>query len=144
MPSRLLIVLLALIAALAGGAGRALAQDEGTGSSFITPFPLGDVYRVLVIGDDLAEGLLYGMNEAFVGDGRLQLRPKNYPINGLMRADFAEKLQQLEGDLERDPVNIAIVMMGAWDGFGPRLGGKRAPVGSEAWRTEFGACVPTV
>jgi uncharacterized protein len=140
MPSRLLIALLALIAALAGDAERALAQDEGTGSSFITPFPLGDVYRVLVIGDDLAEGLLYGMNEAFVGDGRLQLRSKNYPINGLMRADFAEKLQQLEEDLQRDPVNIAIVMMGAWDRVSVRdSAGKRAPVGSEAWRTEFGA-----
>ena len=101
---------------------------------------MGDVYRVLVIGDDLAEGLLYGMNEAFVGDGRLQLRPKNYPINGLMRADFAEKLQQLEEDLQRDPVNIAIVMMGAWDRVSVRdAAGKRAAVGSEAWRTEYGA-----
>ena len=77
MPSRsMLLAVLALIAALAGSAGRAFAQDEGTGSSFITPFPAGDIYRVLVIGDDLADGLLYGMNEAFIGDGRLQIRPR--------------------------------------------------------------------
>ncbi len=140
MPPRLLIALLALVAALAGGAPRVLAQDEGTGSSFINPFPVGDVYRVIVIGDDLAEGLLYGMNEAFLGDGRLQLRPKNFPINGLMRADFAEKLQQLDDDLQKDPVNIAIVMMGAWDRISVRdAAGKRAAVGSEPWRTEYGA-----
>jgi hypothetical protein len=138
MQSRPTVFLLALIAALAGGAERTLAQDEGTGSSFITPFPVGDVYRVLVLGDDLAEGLLYGLNEAFLGDGRLQIRPKNYPINGLMRADFAEKLIQLDDDLQKDPLNIAIVMMGAWDRVSVRdAAGKRAPVGSEAWRTEY-------
>jgi len=138
MPSRLFVALLALVAALAGGTARALAQDEGTGSTFLTPFPVGDVYRVQVIGDDLAEGLLYGLNEAFLGDSRLQLRPKHSAINGLMRADFAEKLAGLDDDLQRDPANIAIVMMGAWDRVSVRdQTGKRAPVGSEAWRAEY-------
>lgn len=132
--------LMALLACLAAGAERARAQEEGTGSSFITPFPVGDVYRVLVIGDDLAEGLLYGLNEAFLGDSRLQLRPKPYQINGLMRADFAEKLQQLDEDLQKDPANIAIVMMGAWDRVSVRdAAGKRVAVGSDPWRAEYGA-----
>ena len=32
-----------------------------------------------------------------------------------MRADFDEKLQQLDEDLEKEPRHIAIVMLGAWD-----------------------------
>jgi hypothetical protein len=140
MQCRFTIAVFALLAALAGAAAPACAQEEGSGTSFITPFPLGDIYRVHVIGDDLADGLLYGLNEAFVGDGRLQLRPQHYSINGLMRADFAQKLAQLDADLERDPVNIAIVMMGAWDRVSVRdASGRRVPVGSEAWRTEYGA-----
>ena len=44
-----------------------------------------------------------------------------------MRADFAEKLRQLDEDLRAEPVHIAIVMMGAWDRVSVRdAAGKRA------------------
>lgn len=134
-------VLIALMLALATLAvpGGVRAQEEGFGSSYLTPFPPGDIYNVVVVGDDLADGLHSGVLEAFQGDGRLQVRAKHAFINGLMRPDFAEKLVSFEEDLKREPASIAIVMLGAWDRVSARdANGKRMGVGTPGWRKEYG------
>lgn len=116
----------------------ARAQDEGSGPSFLDPFPPGDVYNVMIVGDDYAEGLHAGMLEAFLGDGRVQIRPKVTPMNGLLRPDFAEKLVAFGEDLKREPASIAIVMLGAWDRVSVRdAEGKRMTIGTPGWSKEY-------
>lgn len=130
----LIVALLIAVPALAE------AQEEGTGASFLDPFPPADVYTVLVAGDDYAEGLQAGMTEAFAGDARVQLRPKSAPFSGLMRPDFDDKLQAFGDDLKKDPVAIAVVMVGAWDRIGVRdSAGNRVMVGTPAWKKEYAA-----
>lgn len=132
--------LLVIAASVLGAASASHAQVESFGSSFLTPFPQGDVYDVVVVGDDLAEGLLGGVNEAFGGDNRLRVRPKHAQLNGLMRPDFAEKLVALEEDLKREPPSIVIVMLGAWDRVTVRDdSGNRSRIGTPAWRKEYAA-----
>ncbi len=117
----------------------ALAQEEPS-SSFLAPFPKGDVYRIAVIGDDLAEGLFYGMQETFLSDARVQVLPKPNQLNGLMRPDHEEKAAALEEDLRRDPPAVAALMLGAWDRVSLRTSsGKRVPVGTPEWRAEYSA-----
>jgi hypothetical protein len=124
-------------AALAGGAA-ALAQDE-TSASFLPPFPRGEVYTIAVIGDDLAEGLFYGLQETFQTDARVQVLTKPVMLNGLMRADTDEKIVALAEDLKRDTPAIAAVMLGAWDRVSLRTAsGKRFGVGTPEWRAEYG------
>jgi hypothetical protein len=138
MRARLILPVLALLAALVSAAAPSAAQDEGLGTSFITPFPSGDIYALEVIGDDLAEGLLGGVAEALRGDSRLSIRNKTFSINGLMRPDFFEKIQALDEDLKQPPVHIAIVMLGAWDRVSARdASGKRLQVGTEPWKQEY-------
>ncbi len=116
------------------------AQEDPTGTSYVTAFPKGDIYKVLAIGDDLAEGLLYGIVDAFGTDARLQINPKHLNINGVMRPDFDEKLVALEDTLKADPPHIAVVMLGAWDRVSLRnAAGKKIPVGTPEWRSEYGA-----
>lgn len=116
------------------------AQEEGFSGSFLPPFPKGDVYSVAVIGDDLADGLFYGMQETFASDARVQVVPKAIVLNGLMRPDHDEKVIALEEDLKRDPPAVAVLMLGAWDRVSLRTSsGKRVPVGSPEWRAEYGA-----
>ncbi|MDX2307131.1 MAG: DUF459 domain-containing protein [Hyphomicrobium sp.] len=130
------VVILACIAVAI--ARPAAAQDEASGSSYLTPFPKGEVYRVVVIGDDLAEGLLYGLVEGIGGDARLQIRPRPFSINGIMRADLDEKLVALEEDLKVDTPDIVIAMMGAWDRVTLRdQKGKRLPIGSPEWQKAY-------
>jgi hypothetical protein len=131
-------ILLTLLVGIVAAAGPLNAEEEGFGGSFLTPFPHGDIYSVLAVGDDYAEGLVEGLTEAFFGDARLQVRPKRALINGLMRPDFAEKLVAFEEDLKREPVNVAVVMLGAWDRVSIRdADGKRVGVGTPAWRKEY-------
>ena len=55
----------AVMALLSGFAWPALAQSTddtaGSGTSYVTPFPPGDIYKLQVYGDEFAEALLQGL-----------------------------------------------------------------------------------
>ncbi len=131
------MLLCAWICSGLGALSPAVAQDEGGG--YITPFPQGDVYRLIVLGDDLADGLLAGMTETMGTDTRLQIEKKVVSLNGLNRSDFPEKLQAIEEQLGQTAPHIAIVMMGAWDRVSMKGTGKRTPFGSAEWKAEYAA-----
>lgn len=127
------------LAALASAAtSPAMAQDDG-GGSYITPFPQGDIYRLIVLGDDLADGLLAGVVDALGTDNRLQIDKKVVSLNGLNRADFPEKLQAIEELLTQSQPHIAVVMMGAWDRVSMKGTGKRTTFGTPEWKAEYAA-----
>ncbi len=141
MRARLTFPLVVLLAALMAAAGLAAAQEDPSGAAFITPFPPNDTYNVVIIGDDLAEGLLGGAREIFQKDPRVVIRNAPLSIGGLMRRDFDQKLIELEESLKSDPAQIAILMMGAWDRVSVRdpATGRRLMVGTDGWRREFAA-----
>src|SRR5262249_59270271 len=83
-----MILLLGLAAALPGA-----AQEEPSGTSYITPFPEGDVYKLQAYGDPFAEGLLGGLTEAFAGDTRLDLARRHRALAGLAPAQFHDEIK---------------------------------------------------
>lgn len=115
----------------------AAAQDEG--GSYITPFPQGDIYRLIVLGDDLADGLIGGVTEALGTDSRLQIDKKVVSLNGLNRAEFADKLKAIDDQIGQSQPQIAIVMLGAWDRVSIKGTAKRTPFGSPEWKAEYAA-----
>jgi uncharacterized protein len=130
-------VLFGVLALLCAAAAPAAAQGEPSGTSYITPFPEGDTYRLQVYGDAFAEGLLGGLIESFAGDGRVQVSAKHRAFNGLARADFAEEVKAEEAS--RDTFHIAVIMIGFYDRITMRVGQReRLIVGSDAWREEYG------
>jgi len=132
------ILFVCLMAAIFSAPQHARAQEEALGASYLTPFPPGEVYNVAVIGDDMADGLLFGLGEVIGTDRRMVLRPKRHTLNGLNRPVYAERLVSLEEDLKRETPQIAIIMLGAWDRVSLRgASEKKVPVGSPAWRTEY-------
>jgi hypothetical protein len=141
MRTRLILPITALMVALFAVTGLVRAQEDPGGSSFITPFPPGDTYNLVMIGDDLAEGLLAGALEIFQKDPRLVIRPNHLSINGLMRPDFDQRIVELDQDLKDATPQIAIVMTGAWDRVSVRdpTTGKRLMVGTDGWRREYSA-----
>jgi hypothetical protein len=140
MRARFNPLVVALLVALFAAAGPSFAQEDPAGASFITPFPPADTYNVVMIGDDLAEGLLGGALEIFQKDPRVVIRNTHISINGLMRNDLAEKLVALDEDLKAVSPQIAILMMGAWDRVSVRdASGKRVMVGTDGWRREYAA-----
>jgi hypothetical protein len=141
MRARLTFPLVALLVAVLAAANPAAAQENPSGTSFITPFPPNDTYNLVIVGDDLAEGLLGGAREIFQKDPRVVIRNAPQSIGGLMRRDFDQKLVELEESLKTDPAQIAILMMGAWDRVSVRdpATGKRLLVGTDGWRREYAA-----
>lgn len=116
----------------------ARAQDEGSQVSFITPFPDGDTYRVQLVGDWWAEGMIEGLVESFAGDTRVQINRKNRTLNSVFRPDFEEDMRSLEEQMSRERSHIVILMMGIADRVSIRLpNGRRAAVASDEWRAEY-------
>ncbi len=144
-----IIQLLSVLAALAifvvaqGTLQRAAAQSPETeiqGTSYIKPFPKDDIYRLTVIGDDLGEALQAGLAQHLQRDARVRIAPRHLSLNGLMRPNHAQQLAQIEQELKRDPPDITVVMLGAWDRVSLRdQAGKRIPVGSPEWRNVYGS-----
>ena len=160
------IALSALLAAgLAVSVGRALAQQqpgprpppaaaaaqqqEGTTTSaaanHLNPFPENDVWRALVIGDHMAEGLLAGLTDAMRTEGRIQIQRTRRPLATLTRADLDDDMRNLVDMMGKEKIHIAIIMMGMSDRFGLRApNGRRLPPGSDEWRTQYGQRVDRV
>ena len=115
------------------------AQDATLSSTYITPFPENDTYRLQVYGDSLAEGLTAGLNEAFTGDTRLQLQRGRHPVAGIFRNEFDDELRTIETNLSRVPVHVAVVMVGLYDRYAWRPQGmRRINTGSDEWKAEYG------
>ena len=129
--------LLALLAATA--AGQARAGDDDLAGSFLNPFPEGEVYQVMVVGDSFAEGLLAGVVESFANDTRLNIQKKTRPLEGIMSAGFEEKARELEDSIAKEPANIVIVMVGEDDRVTLKSSsGRRVAIMSDEWRAEYG------
>jgi uncharacterized protein len=126
--------LLLLAVRLAGGAA---AQEGPSGTSYLTPFPEADTYKVQAYGDAFAEGLIEGLNEAFAGDRRIQVARKHRALAGIARADFDSEMKA--EDASREPLNIAVVMIGVGDRISIRQDAReRFVLGSPEWREEYG------
>lgn len=123
----------------------AAAQDEAARGGGLNPYPPGDVYNMVVVGDWLAEGLGGGLADALSSEARVAVSRKAKPLESLMRGEFDDQLKNLDEALKREPAGIAVVMLGTQDRVSLRApNGRRFAVGSDEWRAEFGKRVETV
>jgi hypothetical protein len=129
----------AVMAALVLGLLPALAQGTPpVQRSYINPFPNGDRYRVVVLGDSLGDGLWSGLYRAFEEDKTLEFIQHAKPNSGFARTDSYDWNEQLAKLLKEDTYQIAVVMFGASDAQGVRSGKEWLKVGSEGWREIYG------
>ena len=133
----LILAVLALLAAAPADTARS-ADEDGAQVSFITPFPDNDTYRVQVVGDWWAEGMIDGLVEGLAGDSRVQVNRKHRAVTSMFRGDFEDEMKSLDEQITREKSHIVIVMGGMADRVSVRLGnGKRAAVGSDEWKAEY-------
>jgi len=132
-------VILAALAYLWVGLVPALAQQSTppVQRSYINPFPNGDRYRVVVLGDSLGEGLWSGLYRAFQDDATIEFIQKSKPSTGFSRIDTFDWNNELADLLKNDTYQIAVVMFGA-EGQPIRSGKEWLKVGSEGWREIYG------
>lgn len=128
-----------LCAGLSAWLAPALAQ-QGTPPvqrSYINPFPNGDRYRVVVLGDSLGDGLWTGLFRAFESDATIEFIQKSKPSTGFARTDTYDWNAQLAELLKSDTYQIAVVMFGA-EGQPIRSGRDWLKVGTPGWEEIYG------
>lgn len=112
-------------------------RAQGTGG-YVTPFPQGDRYRVEVVGDSLAEGLLYGLRDTLARDSQVQMPNRISYLSRITFNTFPQKLDTLKSTLTSTGTHIAIVMLGAQDQRRIRdQSGQRHWIGTPEWQAEY-------
>ena len=116
----------------------ALAQGVVFQRSYIEPFPPGDRYKVLVVGDSLADGLWSGLYRAFQEDGNMEVVNKSKPSSGFVRADSYDWTKEIDDILKDDTYQIVVVMFGANDNQAIKSGKEYIKPGTDAWDELYG------
>jgi uncharacterized protein len=130
----LLAALLPLVAAAA-----ASAQTANFQRSYVDPFPKGDRYRIVVLGDSLGDGLWSGLYRSFQNDKDLEIVRRSKVSTGLVRADYYDWNSELKTILKQDgPFQIAVVMFGANDDQPIHDGKNWYKPGTPDWREAYG------
>jgi uncharacterized protein len=116
----------------------AFAQGAVFQRSYIEPFPPGDRYRVLVVGDSLADGLWSGLYRSFQEDGNMEVINKSKPGSGFVRTDSYDWTKEIDDILKEQPVQIVVVMFGANDNQSIRQGKDVVKPGTDEWDDLYG------
>jgi uncharacterized protein len=117
----------------------ASAGDDGSAASttFLTPFPEADVYKLQVYGDSFAEGLASALADAFANDSRVQVNRRHKPIGSLTRAEWEDDIKPEDGS--RETVHVAVIMLGLQDRQIIRgVGVTPLSIGTGEWQAEYG------
>ncbi|MEQ8825591.1 MAG: DUF459 domain-containing protein [Filomicrobium sp.] len=118
------------------GLGTAAAQVGG--ASYVTPFPQGDTYKVQVVGDSLAEGLIYGLRATMKTEPRISLAPNVSKLTRATFNTFDTKFKNIKSSLLTSGSHIAIVVLGTQDRRRIRAkNGRRYWIGTPEWRAEY-------
>ncbi len=114
------------------------AQDTPAHRSYINPFPNGDRYRIVVLGDSMAEGLWEGLYRAFEDDPTLDVIQQAKKWTGFVNTDKYDWNGEIDQILKDGNYQIAVVMFGAGEAQPIKKDGKTLKVGTEEWREAYG------
>jgi len=127
------------LGAVISGAGVAAAQSGPEFQrTYVNPFPKGDRYRVVVVGDSLADGLWSGLYRAFEEDKNLEIVNRSKVSTGFVRVDYYDWNKALDDILKENDYQMAVVMFGANDDQPIRQGKDYLKPGTDAWREAYG------
>lgn len=130
----LLIVSASLLAAT--GPLRAQAIDNLT-TSFITPFPEGEKYRIYVFGDSFADGVWAGLVPALTQGALAEVTNRGEEIHGLARNDGKTWDAIVNAIPQAEPFQVAVVIFGVNDRINMRVDKKIVAFGTPAWTDEY-------
>jgi len=92
-----------------------------------------DARKVLVVGDFVAGGLAWGLEQAFADEPKLLVVDKAEASSGLVRADYYDWNEALPGLLNETQPDLVVFVIGANDRQELRSGPIRSAVRSDAW-----------
>ncbi len=125
----------AFVVGIDGAAAQSTPEFQRT---YVNPFPSGDRYRVLVLGDSLGDGLWSGLYRTFQEDKNLEIVNQSKVSSGFVRVDYYDWNKALDDILKDNNYQMVVVMFGANDSQPIRQGKEYFKPGTDAWREAYG------
>lgn len=138
--SRFLVVLTVIAVLFAhANMSRSIAQTiDLVSRSYVTPFPVGDLYKLYVFGDTLGDGISSGLEKALYADGRIEVTRKSGYGLGFSRRKSSDLKAVVDKTLKTDSIHIVVLMLGINERQSITVKGKRYPIGTPKWRAAYG------
>jgi uncharacterized protein len=96
-----------------------------------------DARKVLVIGDFIAGGLAWGLEQAFADEPKLVVIDKSNANSGLVRVDYYDWTAVLLDTLNAVQPDLIVLVFGANDRQNIRVDSEPAEIRSEAWAAAY-------
>jgi hypothetical protein len=96
-----------------------------------------DAKKILVIGDFVADGLAWGLDQTFAQEPKLAIIDDTNANSGLARTDYYDWNAQLPKLLNQEKPDIVVVALGANDRQEMRNGNERIATHSDAWEQAY-------
>ncbi len=96
-----------------------------------------DARKILVVGDFVAGGLAWGLEQTFADEPKLVVVDKSQPPSGLVRADRYDWNAELLALLNEVQPDLVVLAFGANDRQQLRLDGERHQLRSDVWLATY-------
>jgi len=93
--------------------------------------------RIGVFGDSMAEGLWTALYRDLKDEPGVTVTRFSEVSTGLSRYDYVDIQAKTRGQLDAEPVDVAVVLFGTNDAQGISLDGVIHPFGSEGWKAAY-------
>ena len=96
-----------------------------------------DAKKVLVIGDFVAGGLAWGLEQTFADEAKLVVVERSNSASGLVRADYYDWNAELLAILNEEKPDIVVIALGSNDRQQIRVDGGRLNPRTEEWQAAY-------
>ena len=135
--SLLALVVLAVLFVHANSSQSTAQTFDLVSRSYVTPFPAGDLYKLYVFGDSLANGISDGLERALVADGRIEIVRKTVYGASFSRSKASDLRAFVDKTLKTETIHIVVLMLGINERPSVSEKGKRYSIGSPEWRAIY-------
>jgi hypothetical protein len=96
-----------------------------------------DAKKILVIGDFVADGLAWGLDQTFASEPKLTVIDDANPSSGLARNDYYDWNAELPKILNTEKPDVVVVALGSNDRQEIRNGNERIATHSDTWEQTY-------
>ncbi|MDI1326054.1 MAG: DUF459 domain-containing protein [Brevundimonas sp.] len=93
--------------------------------------------RIGVFGDSMADGLYAGLYRDLQHTPNVTVSKFSQVSTGLSRYDYVDIQARTRGQLDEQPVDVAVMLFGTNDAQGIEMDGQIHPFGSDGWKTAY-------
>ncbi|MFC7378403.1 DUF459 domain-containing protein [Brevundimonas sp. GCM10030266] len=93
--------------------------------------------RIGVFGDSMADGLYAGLYRDLQGQPNVSVTKFSQVSTGLSRYDYVDIQAKTRGQLDNQPVDVAVVLFGTNDAQGISMDGVVHAFGSDGWKAAY-------